>query len=144
MEQKLSRREARENAFLAAFSATFDEQDIPALVAQTNEVGEHPVDAFGKKLILDYYDHTAEIDDLIQAHLKGWTMNRLPRVSLVALRLALSEILYGEEKLPGMTINEAVELTKKFGAEDDYQFVNGVLGAIVREMGLVDDTTTEG
>ena len=138
MEQKLTRRVARENAFLLAFSATFDEQDIPALVEQANEVGEHPVDAFGQKLIQDYYEHTAEIDDLIQSHLKGWTMNRLPRVSLVALRLALSEMLYGEEKLPGVAINEIVELTKRYGAEDDYQFVNGVLGAISREMGLAD------
>ena len=137
--EKLTRREARENAFVLAFSATFDEQDIPALVEQANEVGDHPVDAFGRKLIEDYYDHTAEIDDLISSHLKGWTMNRLPRVSLVALRLALSEMLYGQEKLPGVAINEAVELTKKFGAAEDYQFVNGVLGAISREMNLVSD-----
>ena len=137
--EKLTRREARENAFVLAFSATFDEQDIPALVEQANEVGDHPVDAFGRKLIEDYSDHTAESDDLISAHLTGWTMNRLPRVSLVALRLALSEMLYGQEKLPGVAINEAVELTKKFGAAEDYQFVNGVLGAISREMNLVSD-----
>lgn len=144
MEQKLTRRAARENAFLLAFSATFDEQDIPAMIAQANEDGEHPIDGFGRKLIRDYYEHTAEIDDLIQSHLKGWTMNRLPRVSLVALRLGLSEMLYGEEKLPGVAINEVVELTKKFGAEDDYQFVNGVLGAISREMGLTaEDASTQ-
>lgn len=145
MEQKLTRREARENAFLLAFSATFDEQDIPGMMAQANEDGEHPIDEFGRKLIRDYYEHTAEIDDLIKAHLKGWTMNRLPRVSLVALRLGLSEMLYGEEKLPGVAINEVVELTKKFGAQDDYQFVNGVLGAISREMGLTaEDASAQG
>lgn len=136
MEQKLKRRDARENAFLLAFSATFDEQDVPGMIAQANEEGEHPVDAFGKKLITDYYDHTVEIDERITAHLRGWTMKRLPRVTLVALRLALSEMLYGEEKLPGVAINEAVELTKKYGSADDYQFVNGVLGAIAREEGM--------
>ena len=59
----------------------------------------------------------------------------MPRVSLVALRLALAEMLYGEEQKPGVAINEAVELVKKYGADDDYQFVNGLLGAVARERG---------
>ena len=61
---------------------------------------------------------------------------RVPRVSLVALRLALAEMLYGDEKKPGVVINEAVELTKKYGADEDYQFVNGLLGTVAREQGL--------
>ena len=73
-------------------------------------------------------DHAAELDEIITAHLKGWTLSRVPRVSLVALRLALAEMLYGDEKKPGVVINEAVELTKKYGADEDYQFVNGLLG----------------
>jgi len=59
----------------------------------------------------------------------------VPRVSLVALRLALAEMLYGEEQKPGVAINEAVELVKKYGADDDYQFVNGLLGSVARERG---------
>ena len=43
-------------------------------------------------------------------------------------------MLYGEEKLPGVAINEAVELAKKYGGEEDYQFVNGLLGSIARDM----------
>ncbi len=57
----------------------------------------------------------------------------MPRVSLVALRLALAEMLYGDEQKPGVAINEAVELVKKYGADNDHQFVNGVLGAVARE-----------
>ena len=56
--------------------------------------------------------------------------------SLTVLRLALAEMLYGDEKKPGVVINEAVELTKKYGADEDYQFVNGLLGAVAREKGL--------
>lgn len=52
------------------------------------------------------------MDDLISAHLRNWTMERLPRVSLTVLRLGLAEMLYGDEKKPGVVINEAVELTK--------------------------------
>ncbi len=76
-----------------------------------------------------------ELDSIITDHLKGWTLARVPRVSLVALRLGLAEMLYGEEQKTGVAINEAVELVKKYGADNDYQFVNGLLGAVARERG---------
>ena len=91
---------------------------------------------FGQRLLRAYYEHSAEVDDLISAHLRNWTMERLPRVSLTVLRLGLAEMLYGDEKKPGVVINEAVELTKKYGADEDYQFVNGLLGTVAREQGL--------
>ncbi|MDY4167688.1 MULTISPECIES: transcription antitermination factor NusB [Eubacteriales] len=142
--EKLTRRTARENAFLAAFASTFDNAMPEDVIALNNELGENRVDEFGRKLIDDYYEHSAEINDMIRDHLKGWTIDRIPRVSLTVLRLALSEILYGEEKLPSVTINEAVELTKKFGGNEDYQFVNGLLGSVVRELGLADqDSASE-
>ena len=139
--EKLTRRTARENAFLAAFASTFDNAMPEDVIALNNELGENRVDEFGRKLIDDYYEHSAEINDMIRDHLKGWTIDRIPRVSLTVLRLALSEILYGEEKLPSVTINEAVELTKKFGGNEDYQFVNGLLGSVVRELGLADQNS---
>ena len=137
MENILPRREARENAFLLAFSQTFG--DIPLAEALSNHAEndeEHPVDAFSRLLLNAYYDHSAEVDDEIRAHLRNWTMERLPRVSLTVLRLALAEMLYGDEKKVGVVINEAVELTKKYGADEDYQFVNGLLGTVAREQGL--------
>ena len=142
--EKLTRRTARENAFLAAFASTFDNAMPEDVIALNNELGENRVDEFGRKLINDYYEHSAEINVIIRDHLKGWTIDRIPRVSLTVLRLALSEILYGDEKLPSVTINEAVELTKKFGGNEDYQFVNGLLGSVVRELGLADqDSASE-
>ena len=142
--EKLTRRTARENAFLAPFASTFDNAMPEDVIALNNELGENRVDEFGRKLIDDYYEHSAEINDMIRDHLKGWTIDRIPRVSLTVLRLALSEILYGDEKLPSVTINEAVELTKKFGGNEDYQFVNGLLGSVVRELGLADqDSASE-
>ena len=142
--EKLTRRTARENAFLAAFASTFDNAMPEDVIALNNELGENRVDEFGRKLINDYYEHSAEINDMIRDHLKGWTIDRIPRVSLTVLRLALSEILYGDEKLPSVTINEAVVLTKKFGGNEDYQFVNGLLGSVVRELGLADqDSASE-
>ena len=144
MENILPRREARENAFLLAFSQTFG--DIPldeALLNHTENDEEHPVDGFSRMLLNAYYDHSAEVDDEIRAHLRNWTMERLPRVSLTVLRLAIAEMLFGEEKKPGVAINEAVELTKKYGADEDYQFVNGLLGAVARDHGLNEEAAPE-
>ena len=135
MDKILPRREARENAFLLAFSQTFGDIALEEALDNHAECDqEHPVDVFGQ--LRAYYGHSAEVDDLIRDHLRNWTMERLPRVSLTVLRLALAEMLYGDEKKPGVVINEAVELTKKYGADEDYQFVNGLLGAVAREKGL--------
>lgn len=129
MGKKLTRRESREAAFLTAFAATF-EPEMPTLPAGA----EQPeADAFARQLLVAMNDHSEELDALIAGHLKGWTLNRVPRVSLVALRLGLAEMLYGEEQKPGVAINEAVELVKKYGADNDYQFVNGLLGTVARE-----------
>ena len=144
MENILPRREARENAFLLAFSQTFG--DVPLAEALTNHAEndeEHPVDGFSKLLLNAYYDHSAEVDDEIRAHLRNWTMERLPRVSLTVLRLAIAEMLFGGENTPGVAINEAVELTKKYGADEDYQFVNGLLGAVARDHGLNEEAAVE-
>ena len=144
MENILPRREARENAFLLAFSQTFG--DVPLAEALTNHAEndeEHPVDGFSKLLLNAYYDHSAEVDDEIRAHLRNWTMERLPRVSLTVLRLAIAEMLFGGKNKPGVAINEAVELTKKYGADEDYQFVNGLLGAVARDHGLNEEAAVE-
>lgn len=129
MGKKLTRRESREAAFLTAFAATF-EPESPML---PSEAEQPQADAFTHQLLAAMNEHAAELDAVIESHLKGWTLNRVSRVSLVALRLALAEMLYGEEQKPGVAINEAVELVKKYGADTDYQFVNGLLGTVARE-----------
>ncbi len=144
MDKILPRREARENAFLLAFSQTFGDIALEEALDNHAECDEeHPVDVFGQRLLRAYYGHSAEVDDLIRDHLRNWTMERLPRVSLTVLRLAVAEMLFGGENKPGVAINEAVELTKKYGAGEDYQFVNGLLGAVARNHGLSDEAVTE-
>lgn len=76
--EKLSRRASRENAFLAAFAATFDDMPLDQVIEQANEAGDYPLDEFAQALLTAYYDHSAEINDLIRANLKGWTLERIP------------------------------------------------------------------
>ncbi len=73
MEKKLTRRESRETAFLTAFAATFEPEE-PTVPAE-----EHAApDAFANQLLAAMNDHAAELDEIITAHLKGWTLSRVP------------------------------------------------------------------
>ena len=143
MENVLRRREARENAFLAAFSATFGDVSLTEVLENNREAEEHVVDAFGEHLLKLYYSHSAEVDDLIADRLGGWTMSRLPRTTLAILRLGVAELVFGQEKMPSVVINEAVELAKKYGGDEDYQFINGLMGSVAKDLHLAEDEEKE-
>ena len=77
-----------------------------------------------------------EIDKIIEENLKGWKKNRISKISLAILRIAVFEMLYIDNReLPvSVSINEAVELTKSYSTDKDASFVNGVLGAASRTL----------
>ena len=129
----MKRRTARENAFIAAFEESFQPGTMMEIIDYSRQTEEQAVDAFGEQLLTLLVLHREEADKLIEPHLKNWKLNRLPRVSLIVLELAVTEMFFGEEQdMDSVIINEAVELVKKFGGEEDYQFVNGVLGTLAR------------
>lgn len=134
--EKISRRRARECALAALFEWSYGNA-LDDIVAQGREDGENALDEYGEWLLREYEKHASIVDGQIDAHLKGWTQDRLPRVSLSILRLAITEMLYSQDDMDSIAINEAVELSKKFGDEGDYQFINGVLGNISREKGTM-------
>lgn len=72
-------------------------------------------------------DKLEEIDEKIKKTSKGWSIDRIGKVELAILRLAVYEIEFDDDVPTGVAINEAVELAKKFGQKDSYSFVNGVL-----------------
>ena len=80
-----------------------------------------------------------EIDKMIGENLKGWKINRISKVSLVIMRVAIYEIVYVDSSLVKVFINEAVELTKKYAADGDSSFVNGVLGSVAKKTGKSGD-----
>ena len=84
-------------------------------------------------------DHQAELDELIREHATGWSLERIAPLERSILRVALAEMLRGEE-LPGEhaippegAIDEAVETAKRFCGADAPAFINGILGAVLRE-----------
>ena len=76
-------------------------------------------------------EHAAHIDDLICAHLHGWTLDRLPAVDRAVLRVAVWELLHAEDVPEPVAVDEAVELAKQLSTDDSPAFVNGVLGQVM-------------
>lgn len=76
-------------------------------------------------------EHAAHVDDLISAHLQGWTLERLPAVDRAILRVAVWELLHADDVPEPVAVDEAVELAKKLSTDDSPAFVNGVLGQVM-------------
>ena len=133
----MTRRKARENAFIAVFEAGFSSNDIQEILALTQEVPEYEeymLDDFAMSLINNYYSNAEKVNDIIQSKLKNWSQSRISRVASAVLRLSVAEMLFSDEKdIDSIIINEAVEMCKKFAGDNDYQFVNGVLGAVAKD-----------
>lgn len=133
----MTRRKARENAFIAVFEAGFSSNDIQEILSLTQEVPEYEeyrLDEFAISLINNYYNNAEEVNEIIQSKLKNWSQSRISRVASAVLRLSVAEMLFsGEKDMDSVIINEAVEICKKFAGDNDYQFVNGILGAISKD-----------
>jgi len=97
---------------------------------------EHPErDSFVDDLVRGTVTHLAEVDEQITKHAEHWRMERMPAVDRNILRLAVFEMTRGGTPAP-VTIDEALELARKYSNEESVQFVNGVLDAIRRETGV--------
>lgn len=134
---KMTRRKSRENAFIAVFEAGFSSNDLEDILAVTQELPEYEeymLDEFALNLIKTYYDNADEVNEVIQSKLKNWKHDRISRVCSAVLRLSVAEMLYSKEDMDSVIINEAVEICKKFAGDGDYQFVNGVLGAVSKDL----------
>lgn len=89
-------------------------------------------DAYVKNIIELAFLHKKEIDEEISKYLKNWTIDRLSKVDLSILRLAMLEIRFVEDIPENVSINEAVNLAKKFSDDDAPSYINGVLGSAVK------------
>ncbi len=129
----MTRRESREQAFALLFEKMFNDQPVEELAAAAAEARDVPVSAFAMTLATGAEAHMAELDKKIDAYSVNWSKDRISRVALSVMRLAVYEMLY-EESIPvSVSINEAVELAKKYGGDEDASFINGILGSISRE-----------
>ena len=127
----MTRRQLRENVFKMLFRVEFhDDKELPEqLILFEDEL--EPISEDEKIYMTnkykDIYAHIEELDAAINEVSKGWKTIRRGKVDLTLIRLAVYEIRFEEEIPVKVSINEAVELAKKYGTDDSPAFVNGIL-----------------
>jgi|SRR5579872_5392656 len=126
-----SRRLARELALQALFGVEIGHRPPEEMVSETSGSTDSEQRRFVKDLVLGTLEHAAESDAVIAPLLEGWTIERLPTIDRLLLRMSVFELSHRDTP-PAVVMNEAVELAKKFSTDDSPRFVNGVLGAVVK------------
>lgn len=131
----ISRYKKREQAFILSFETLFSDTEIDELADNAVDGSDEYMSDYAVMCAKGIVANAEEIDALISKNLKkGWKLNRISKVSYAVIRLAVFEMLYVEDVPTSVSINEAVELAKKYSVPDDSAFVNGVLGSIAKEL----------
>ena len=108
---------------LLDFSWNLKETDVPS--AEMDEMLVFP-----RLLVSGTVENIAAIDRMLKKHLKNWDIDRLNRVDLAILRMSIYTLMFQTDMPPSIVIDEAVGISKEFGTDDSYRFVNGVLDSI--------------
>ena len=134
----MSRRQARESCFKLMFEYEFlkERNDVSLSTYLENE----DLSDEDKEFVVNEYNGLIEknekLDEIISKYLKGYTLNRIFKVDLAILKIAIYEMLFSNTDTPkNVVINEAVELAKKFSTDKSYSFVNGLLASVVNGEG---------
>lgn len=132
----MSRRMARELAFQILFQVDIGRipwEDALKMTMDENEIPKHS-EVFLEELVSGVMDKLQEVDYLLTRSSEEWPLQRMASTDRNILRLAVYEILHQKDIPVEVTVNEAVEIAKKYGEEDSGRFVNGVLGTIIKEL----------
>lgn len=130
----MQRRTARENAFILIFESIFKTDEVAEeIFTKATQIRGLEYDDYVKETFFGSYENSEVIDSAVEKHLTGWKKERISPVSKAIIRLAAYEIMFMSDVPARVSINEAVELAKKYDDEKSYSFVNGVLHALADE-----------
>lgn len=133
----MNRRKQRELIFLLLFENIFTGYSLDELKEikfLTEEFSPEDFNDFVEKYFIEIQEKIPAIDELITKFSLKWGKERLSKVALAILRLAVYEMIYQDEIPTSVAINEAVELSKKYGADKEASFINGILGGLSRDL----------
>ena len=136
------RRSARELALQVLFSLEFspyDPNDAFELICENFNFSKS-IRSFSRKLVLEVCQKKEELDRLIRQASENWRLERMSRLDKCILRLATLEIIFFEDIPPRVSIDEAVEIGKKFGGDDSGRFINGILDSIFNSLDQKDQS----
>ena len=130
------RRAGRELALRILFQVDMAQVDPAEAIAAAFAEGDYEDDtlAFAQQLVLGAAQHRAGVDEVIARYARGWTLERMANIDRNVLRLATYEILYLPDIPPSVTVDEAVEMAKKYSTAESGRFVNGILGNLLRHL----------
>ena len=134
----MSRRTAREQIFKIIFQTEFhkeDEAEEAIEIYKENIEDASKTDMeFIKSEIKGIIENKSAVDEAINKYAEGWEINRIAKVDLAILRLAVYEILYSDDVPNKVAVNEAVELAKSFSSDKSPSFINGILGKVINNL----------
>ena len=135
----MSRKTAREVTMKLAFAKMFDGEceETYQEVLDKSGIKEAPTEediCYSQEVLKGIEEHETEIDALIDEIAIGWRIERMPKVDLSVLRIAIYEMVYRDDIPHGVSINEAVELAKQFGGERSSAYINGMLGTLAKRL----------
>lgn len=130
----MTRREAREELFKLVYEKVLRSETAEEIYE--GESGERDInDKYIKECFFGIFENEGDIDALISENARGWKLSRLSKINLAIIKISAYEMLYA--KIPvSISINEAVELSKKYGDDSAPSFVNGILNSIAKQKGL--------
>lgn len=130
----MTRKQAREEAFILVFEKEFNDNGIGDILEAAAEVRDLIPDDYINTVFKGVYEHLEELDSLISESSVGWNIKRISKTALCIMRLAIFEMKYLDDIPVSVSINEAVELCKKYATENDASFVNGILSTVAKAL----------
>jgi len=130
----MTRREAREELFKLVYEKNIRSESATEIY-EAESLERDISDKYIKKAFVGIFEKVDEIDALISENARGWKIHRLSKVTLAIIRISVYEMLFGEIPV-SISINEAIELAKKYADDSAPSFVNGILNTIAKQKGL--------
>jgi len=126
----MQRKTARENAFLLIFESVFKSDETPEeIFTKATELRGLEYDGYVKQVFFGIAENKRIIEEVVEESIVGWKKERISPVAGAIIRLAIYEMMFMEDIPARVSINEGIELSKKYDDEKAYAFVNGVLNA---------------
>ena len=132
----MSRKKARDNAFKCIYELEFiKDKNLEDILFNCYEENNNTSEEkeYIEMILKGVKDNIKNIDDIILSKLKNWSLDRIAKIDLAILRLAIYEILYVDSIPDKVSANEAVELAKTYGNNDSKSFVNGVIAKVIED-----------
>ena len=131
-----ARRKARELALCALYAYEMSQNPVEQIKKEiiTEQNDNHTIVSFANQLVDATVSHLKDLDEMIRVKALNWDFDRIAIIDKIILRLSISEFLYFPDIPPKVSIDEAIEISKKYSTEKSGKFINGILDSILNDL----------